>query len=230
MQAERGIAVANKELIYKRADNRWEARYRKGISENGKTIYGSVYGKTRKEAEEKRLQVLGETTERTRHLNLLILGAGSHGKNIMEIAESLGIFEKINFLDDHAEGERVIGTCREAVKFIDEYPCAFIAIGDNKKRTRFAKLLRAQNFILPKIISPEAHISRNAVIGEGSCVLPQATVNDSTVGEFCIIASNALVSNEAEVGNFSHIDCGGIVTKGASVSEGTWVKSGEIFK
>lgn len=221
--------MADRELIYKRADNRWEARYRKGISQNGKTVYGSVYGRTRKEAEEKRLRILGEAKEPARQLNLLILGAGSHGKNIFEIAESLGIFEKISFLDDHAEGDKIIGKCRDAVKFIHEYPCAFIAIGDNKKRMRFAKLLREQNFILPKIVSPAAHISRDAVIGEGSCVLPQATVNDSTVGEFCIVASNSLVSIDCKLGAYSHVDEGAVCPKKSRVPEGTWVKSGEIW-
>lgn len=39
--------------IYKRKDGRWEARYVKGISDDGKKIYGSVYGKTYTEAKEK---------------------------------------------------------------------------------------------------------------------------------------------------------------------------------
>lgn len=36
--------------IYKRKDGRWEARYFKSISKDGKRIYGSVYGKTFDEA------------------------------------------------------------------------------------------------------------------------------------------------------------------------------------
>ena len=36
--------------IYKRKDGRWEARYLKSISKDGKRIYGSVYGKTFDEA------------------------------------------------------------------------------------------------------------------------------------------------------------------------------------
>lgn len=33
------------ENIYKRKDNRWEARYIKGYSFDGKIIYGHCYGK-----------------------------------------------------------------------------------------------------------------------------------------------------------------------------------------
>ena len=50
------------ENIYKRKDGRWEGRYMKGVAAGGKTIYGSCYGKTYREAKEKlehcKLQVL----------------------------------------------------------------------------------------------------------------------------------------------------------------------------
>ena len=41
------------ENIYWRKDNRWEGRYPKGKKANGKTKYGSVYGKTLQEVREK---------------------------------------------------------------------------------------------------------------------------------------------------------------------------------
>lgn len=41
------------ENIYLRKDKRWEGRYSKGKKANGKTKYGSVYGKTLKEVREK---------------------------------------------------------------------------------------------------------------------------------------------------------------------------------
>ena len=41
--------------IYKRKDGRWEARYVKGVSADGKKLYGSVYGKTYTEAKDKQV-------------------------------------------------------------------------------------------------------------------------------------------------------------------------------
>ena len=46
--------------IYEHTDGRWEARYRKGRKPDGTIIYGSVYGKTYKEAERKRAELLNE--------------------------------------------------------------------------------------------------------------------------------------------------------------------------
>ena len=44
--------------IYKRKDGRWEARYLKSISKDGKRIYGSVYGKTFDEAKLKQEKII----------------------------------------------------------------------------------------------------------------------------------------------------------------------------
>ena len=217
--------------VYKRNDNRWEARYIKSYHQDGRPLLGSVYGKTREEAIRKRKIVLGEMNVENppSRLNLLILGAGSHGQNVKEVAQNLRVFHKISFLDDTAIGEDIIGKCKDALKFQNEYTCAVVAIGDNKKRKKWTQFLKDRNFLIPSIIAPSASISPKAVIGEGVAILPQSTVNESVIGDFCILASNSVVNNGANVGNFSHVDCGGIVTKGATVPEATWVKSGKVF-
>ena len=46
------------ENIYKRKDGRWEARYEKGRNSKGRIIYGSLYGKSYREAREKKLNIL----------------------------------------------------------------------------------------------------------------------------------------------------------------------------
>lgn len=46
--------------IHKRKDGRWEARYKKGRTPEGKLIYGSVYGHSYKEAKEKLLYALSQ--------------------------------------------------------------------------------------------------------------------------------------------------------------------------
>lgn len=218
--------------VYKRSDGRWEARYVKGCSESGKPVYGVLYGKSEAEVIKKRHELIGTPEDSAKvpnKLNLLILGAGSHGRNIKEIAESLRIFNKVSFLDDKKTGEDIIGKCGEALRFRNEYVCAFVAIGDNKRRKRYAKFLKERNFLMPNIISPSATISPNVVLGEGIAILPQCTVNESEIGDFCILSSNTLINNEAKIGSFSHIGCGGIVPKGKKVPELTWVKDGVIY-
>ena len=226
------MAEKKEKYVYKRKENLWEARYVKGYTAVGTPIRGSVYAPTMEEAIEKRRELIGDPEEERKiptHLNLLILGAGSHGKNVKEVAESLRIFTKISFLDDKATGDDIIGKCKDAMKFRNEYICAFIAIGDSRIRKKYAKFLKERNFLMPSIIATAATVSPDAVIGEGVAILPQSTVNESVIGDFCILASNSLVNNDVKLGSFSHVDCGGIVMKGKKVPEGTWIKSGEIY-
>ena len=46
-------------LVYLRKDVRWEARYKKGVSPEGKTIYGAVYGSTKEEVLKRRSLITG---------------------------------------------------------------------------------------------------------------------------------------------------------------------------
>ena len=106
--------------VYKRNDGRWEARYVKGYSENGRAVYGAVYGQSEEEVVKKRNEIFSITEEEKpapAKMNLLILGAGSHGHSVKEIAESLRVFQKISFLDDKETGEDIIGKCSEALNF-----------------------------------------------------------------------------------------------------------------
>lgn len=220
-------------LVYQRKDGRWEARYKKGVSPEGRTLYGAVYGSTKEEVLKRRSLITGapnaaEISSPT-EMNLLILGAGTHGRDVYEIAESLHLFQKIRFLDDQAEGANIIGKCRDAVQFRKEYPCALIAIGDNRIRRKYAKLLQDCGFLTPSIVSPEASVSNKSKIGKGTVILAQARTGEAEIGEYCILASNSLVNSGAKVGAFSHLDCGSMVLKGASVPDGMMVKSGEIY-
>ena len=220
--------------VYKRKDGRWEARYVKGFSENGKPLFGVVYGNSREAVIQKRRDIIGdyENREQTvpQHLNLLILGAGTHGHDVREIAESLRVFKKISFLDDNIQGEHIIGKCKDALKFRGEYSCAFIAIGDNRIRKKYAKFLRESNYLLPNLISPMASVSTNVRLGDGIVIMPQGTVGAAEIGDCCIVATNSTVNSGATIEKFSHIDCGGIVAKQAKVPQGSWIKSGEIYQ
>lgn len=166
----------------------------------------------------------------SKELNLLILGAGSHGHNVKEAAESLGVFKKIKFLDDSAVGKDIIGKCSDLGDLVDEYPCAFVAIGNNEKRKEYAALLKKHGFMLPTIIHPDTTVSKNAVIGEGTVILAQATVNAAVVGDCCIVSSNSLIHFGATVKDYVHVDCGAMVLMNAVVPEVTTVESGNIYR
>lgn len=53
------------ENIRRRKDGRWEARYKKDVNSTGRAVYGSVYGKSYREAKSKQLEKMQDITKTT---------------------------------------------------------------------------------------------------------------------------------------------------------------------
>lgn len=172
-----------------------------------------------------------DVSENTRHLNLMILGAGSHGHGVLEIAKMTGVFEKIVFLDDTATGSDILGKCSDYLSFQRDFPVAFPAFGDNDLRAAWIERLKNAGFLIPRLIHPSAIVSDNVEIGEGSIIMAQVTVNPGVkIGSGCILAPNAMVSFGSTIGCYSHLDSGCIVAKDVLVPEMTTIESGEVCK
>lgn len=62
-----------------------------------------------------------------KQINLLILGAGSHGHVAYEIADRLRIFQKISFPDDNITGDRNVGRIEDVPDYRKEHPLCFVA-------------------------------------------------------------------------------------------------------
>lgn len=198
--------------IRQRADGRFEARYPKGRDEKGRLIYGCCYGRTYEEAAEKREAILRQG-QPVREMNLLILGAGSHGQEVRELAQSLNLFRRIAFLDDSAEKTEVIGPCADLARYVHEYPIAIPAVGDHDLRMRWLEELAGAGFVLPVLIHPGAVVSPSAAIGYGTVICARATVGaGAVIGKGCIISSGATIDRGVVVPDGTHIDCGRVVT------------------
>lgn len=203
-----------------RVDGRYEARYIKGRNENGRAVYGSCYGKTYEEAKSKRDKILDDKyleDFEPKGMNLLILGAGSHGHEVYEIANSLHVFSKIAFLDDDPHNRDSMGTWTEAEKFTGEYTAAIVAVGDENVRRIWSSRLTEMGYIIPTLVHPTAVISQNASIGTGSVICARATVSSgATVGKGCIVSASVAVGRGADIADWTHIAEGGTVVRHSS--------------
>lgn len=196
--------------IRRRVDGRFEARYPKGRDDRGHLIYGYCYGRTYEEAAQKREAALRRPV---REMNLLILGAGGQGEVIRELAQGLGVFRKIAFLDDDPGKTQTIGNCLELAKFVDQYPIAIPSVGNQSLRMRWMEELVQAGFILPVLVHPTAVVSPNAVIGYGTVVEARAIVGPgAVVGKGCIISSGATIDRNVVIPDGTHVDCGRVVT------------------
>lgn len=203
--------------IHLRADGRYEARYIKCRNDDGKIIYGYCYGKTYVEAAQKREYSLNEimAKPKVKQMNLLILGAGGQGQVVKELAQNIGIFRKIDFLDDEPNNPYAIGRCYDCRKFVEEYPIAIPSVGNYELRMKWIDMLIRNGFVIPTLIHRTAIVSPSAQIGYGTVVEAKVTIGaNSRIGNGCIISIGATIDRSMVISDGTHIDCGMVVRKG----------------
>lgn len=160
-------------------------------------------------------------------MNLLIIGAGGHGKVVKEVAESLNIYEKIDFLDDNSP--EAIGKISDMINLRADYNAAFVGIGNNAFRLELLNKLEALGYDIPILIHPTAYISKTAKIDKGSVVEPKAIVNANTVvKEGCIISVGAIVDHDVVVNEGVHCNAGSICKAGSVVEACRKLQAGEV--
>lgn len=162
--------------------------------------------------------------------NLLILGAGGHGRVVRETAEAMKCFNKIDFLDDNTECEIAIGLCKDYKEYINKYYYAFPAFGNNELRMKWLNTLMNEGFQIPTLIYPNAFISPEAKIAEGSIVGAKAAVNTNAVIERgCIISIGAIIDHDCIVREGCHINAGAIVKANSTVDKLSKVDAGTVY-
>lgn len=146
---------------------------------------------------------------------LVIVGAGGHGKVVLDIVRAAGLYEPVGFVDADPTlaGARVGGlpvfgpvNCLEKLRRQQGVRHAIGAIGDNRTRHRYAGLLRSEGFELVNAVHPAAFVSPTAVLGWNVVVAPHATVvTEAQVGDSAIINTAAVVDHECVVGTAAHV-------------------------
>jgi UDP-perosamine 4-acetyltransferase len=167
-------------------------------------------------------------------MDTLIVGAGGHGKVVLDILRAAGQCTPVGFVDADASlagttigGLPIFGAPNQLPKLAKKIKQAIIAIGDNRTRASYAKILLDHGFELittihPKaMVSPSARVGRNVVIAAGAIVCAEAVIGDSA-----IINTAAIVDHECEIGSAAHI-CPSVALAGrVRVGEGAFVGLG----
>ena len=160
--------------------------------------------------------------------NLIILGAGGHGRVVKEVAEAMNVFNKIDFLDDNSE--MAIGKLNDILELSKEYRYTFVAIGSNELRMDWIKRAEELGYILPVLIHPKAIISPSASVYPGTIVNMAAIIQANVVIEKgCIISSGSIIDHDSCIGYGTHVDCGAIVKSHCVVMSNKKVESGMII-
>jgi UDP-perosamine 4-acetyltransferase len=168
-------------------------------------------------------------------MDVVIVGAGGHGKVVLDILRGGGAYRVAGYLDAdttlaHTEvgGVPVLGQVNLLPKLRHQkIRAAIIAIGDNRVRASYAKLVAAAGLEMISAIHPAASVSPTAQIGTNTVIAAGALVcTEVKLGDSVIVNTGAVIDHECEVGEASHI-CPGVVLAGrVRVGEGAFVGLG----
>lgn len=162
-------------------------------------------------------------------MNLLVFGCGSHGHTIKETAESIGIFKKIAFLDDDPANNEAMDVIAHCEEYVDEYPLAFVAIGNNTIRKTLTERIEKAGFVIPYIISPSASISPTACVQAGTFVGARAVISPNCeIYKGVIISDGCIISNNSIIKEFSHLETGVMLKKYTLIPEMSKIESGSV--
>lgn len=145
-----------------------------------------------------------------------------------EIAEFMGAFSDIAFLDDN--NPISIGKLNEYAYFINRYNNAVVALGNAKLRLGLLTELESCGFEIPVLMHKNAYVSPSAIIGKGSIIEPMAVIHtDVKIGAGCIISAGTIINHNAIIGDGCHLNCGTIVGARTNVNAMTKSDYGQII-
>jgi len=167
----------------------------------------------------------------------IIIGAGGHGKVVLDAA--LSAQQPISYLVDDAPacsvllGLSVVPTSDadwRAARHFD----FLVAVGDNLRRSLLFQQMLAKGGTPTTIIHPSAIVSKHAIIGRGTVLCAGAVVNaGAVIGENCILNTATSIDHDCQIGDHVHI-CPGVhlagnvtIGKGAFVGIGSSVIPGK---
>ena len=170
--------------------------------------------------------------------NVVVIGAGGHGKVIADII----IKSQDNvygFLDDGVDigttiiknkNIKVIGNVEDCKKIASENPDFefVIAIGNNEIRKTFSEKYNLKYY---KAIHPSAQIGLDVMVGEGTVVMANTAINSSTqIGQHCIINTGAIIEHDNVIEDYVHISPNATLCGTVKIGKLTHVGAGTVIK
>jgi sugar O-acyltransferase (sialic acid O-acetyltransferase NeuD family) len=169
--------------------------------------------------------------------DIYIIGAGGHGKVVLDIINKSEQYQAAVFLDDdsslHNEtinGLKVLGGSKEA---LDDDNAVIIAVGNNKIREKLFKMMRSNDLEIINAVHPDAVINSFVSMGEGIVIAAGSVINPNTfIDDNVIINTGVTVDHDCIIEKHVHlspgVNLGGNVKvqKGAHIGIGATVLPG----
>ncbi|MGZ4057202.1 MAG: PglD-related sugar-binding protein [Bacteroidia bacterium] len=165
---------------------------------------------------------------------IVIIGAGGHGKVVLDAILAQGKYEVVGFVDGNVSvGKEVINSYKVIAKqddlgsLKDKADYFIVAIGNNQIRSKIAAEAKSI-FKAVTIIHPSAVIGSQVNIKEGTVVLANSVINASaSVGENVIVNARVVVDHDCIIGNNVHLSIGTMVGSNSRIGDYKTTSIGE---
>lgn len=167
---------------------------------------------------------------------IIVIGGGGHAKVAISIMRKLNCYNIIGYVDNIDKGNILetayLGTDDILAVLIKKQNVdkAVIGVGsmlDNSIRHTLCKKLRNLGYSFPRIISPDAAINEDVLIGEGTLLMDSVVINAGTrIGSFSILNTNSSVDHDCIIGDFVHIAPGATLCGGVKIGNNAFVGAG----
>ena len=121
-------------------------------------------------------------------------------------------YHVVGIIDNEIEGEYygipIIGKDCDAPSLYDQYKDCYISITPDSPKVRqfLSNYYKGIGFKIATIISPYAHISKSAFVGEGTVIQSGVNVSSAVrIGRFCKLNTNCNVMHDNTIGNYTTI-------------------------
>lgn len=157
----------------------------------------------------------------------VIIVGGFH--EIIELCEECGLNVKgviDNELKEAYYGVPILGKDEDAERLYHEYGgCKVIIAPDSPKvREKLATLYKGIGYEFATLISPLAHISKSAEIGEGTVIQAGVNVSSATkIGCFCKLNSYSNVMHDNVIGDYTTIAPNAVLLGRVTTGKGAYV-------
>jgi sugar O-acyltransferase (sialic acid O-acetyltransferase NeuD family) len=162
---------------------------------------------------------------------IYLIGAGGHGKVVLEALVVLGCEVEVLDADSALTGAKILGRTiarEEKVLARLEGPVRFfVGIGDGASRRRVVERWEARGHRLARVIHPRATLSPSATVAEGAVVMAGTVIQaEASIGKGAIVNTGATVDHDCRIGAFAHIAPGSHLAGNVEVQEEAWIGIG----
>lgn len=172
-------------------------------------------------------------------MNVIVFGAGGHGKVIVDILKRMPSYSVVCVGDDREAlngttvlGIPVVAPRDRVVVFAREHSVqsVIVGIGHNPTRALVARWFDEQGFQLAKAIHPSSILGEGATVEAGTVIMAGVIINSDThVGRNTIINTGSRIDHDCTIGNNVHIAPGVILCGGVNVGNNSLIGAGAVI-